>query len=76
MWAGLTDDPFFMDLTGFGATVTNFAPSFADPPADTFAGLNTLAIVFSVDPDAVNGSLWNDDAADDTDAEASDVPWE
>ncbi len=66
VWAGLADDPFFFDLPGFKATVDAYAPSFTDPPTDALAGMNTLAIVFEVAPGAVNSTMLDADAANDT----------
>ena len=54
VWAGLTDDPFFFDLTAFRATVASGVPAFTDPGTDFFAGLNTLAIVVGIDKDRVD----------------------
>ena len=64
VWTGLKDDPFFFDLTGFGATVAAYAPAFTG--ADALAGANTLAIVFQVDPALVNASSQDADADNDT----------
>lgn len=47
-FAGLRDDPFFFDLTQFQAVVGGRASSFRNPGVDTFAGLNTLAIVLEL----------------------------
>lgn len=46
-WAGLRDDPFFFDLTGFGETLTTGNLGF-DDERDGFAGQNISAIVIRV----------------------------
>lgn len=46
-WAGLADDPFFFDQTGFNATVTTGVLSF-DPTRDDVAGLNVTAIALQL----------------------------
>ncbi|MFK7988584.1 MAG: DUF4331 family protein [Sandaracinaceae bacterium] len=46
-WAGLRDDPFFFDLTGFGETVSTGDLAFMGT-RDGFAGANISAIVISV----------------------------
>jgi hypothetical protein len=46
-WAGLADDPFFFDQTGFNATVTTGTLSF-DPTRDDVAGLNVTAIAIQL----------------------------
>ena len=46
-WAGLRDDPFFFDLTGFGETGSTAELSFMST-RDSFAGANITAIVLSV----------------------------
>lgn len=47
VWAGLTDDPFFFDLTGFNTTVTTGTISF-DPNRDDVAGLNITSLVLQL----------------------------
>jgi hypothetical protein len=47
-FAGLRDDPFFFDLTQFRAVVSGQAPAFRNPGINTFAGVNTLAIVIEL----------------------------
>ncbi|MEK6280473.1 MAG: DUF4331 family protein [Acidobacteriota bacterium] len=52
-FAGLTDDPFFFDIPAFGrfnASIRSGAPNpgVFSRGRDTFAGYNTLAIVFSL----------------------------
>lgn len=44
-FAGVRDDPFYIDLTQLLAILGGQASSFNDPGADTLKGLNTLAIV-------------------------------
>jgi hypothetical protein len=63
IFAGLRDDPFFFDLTGFQAFIANptapargLRPASAGAPADTFAGLNVFAIVVEVPITAVTGA--------------------
>lgn len=46
-WAGLADDPFFFDQTGFNATVSTGVLSF-DPTRDDVAGLNVTAIAIQL----------------------------
>ena len=46
-WAGLADDPFFFDQTGFVDTVSTGTISF-DPTRDDVAGLNITAIVIQL----------------------------
>lgn len=58
--AGVFDDPFFFDLDGFNATITNLVDDI-DPndigfstvemgfPTDTFAGIDTMAVVVEFD---------------------------
>ncbi len=54
-WAGLADDPFFFDQTGFVSTVSTGTISF-DPARDDVAGLNITAIVIQVPLDSVVAS--------------------
>ena len=46
-WAGLADDPFFFDQTGFNTTVSTGVLSF-DPTRDDVAGLNVTAIAIQL----------------------------
>ena len=46
-WAGLADDPFFFDQTGFNQTVATGTLSF-DPTRDDIAGLNVTAVVLQI----------------------------
>lgn len=63
LFAGLRDDPFFFDLTGFQAFVASPTKlpaqglrfQGAGTPADTFAGTNVLAIVIEVPITAATG---------------------
>ena len=62
VFAGLRDDPFFFDLTAFQAFVANpRAPAAglrspgAGAPADTFAGVNTLAIAIEAPVTVLTG---------------------
>lgn len=62
VFAGVRDDPFFLDLGQFLAVVTGQATGFNDPGTDAFAGLNVYAIVIEVPlsllPDPANLTLW------------------
>lgn len=55
-WAGLRDDPFFFDLTGFGETLSSRELSFMST-RDGFAGLNITAIVISIPNTVVPASF-------------------
>lgn len=58
-WAGLADDPFFFDQTGFRATLSTGMLSF-DPTRDDVAGLNVTAIAIQIPVDTImsgGGSL-------------------
>ena len=44
VWAGLADDPFFFDSTGFADTIASETLAF-DPTRDSLAGTNVTAIV-------------------------------
>jgi hypothetical protein len=46
-WAGLSDDPFFFDQTGFNTTLSTGTLSF-DPNRDDVAGLNVTAIAIQL----------------------------
>ena len=46
-WAGLADDPFFFDQSGFNTTVSSGVLSF-DPTRDDVAGLNVTAIAIQL----------------------------
>ena len=63
LFAGVRDDPFFFDFTRFSAILAGEESSFRDPGVDTFAGLNTYAIVVEVPLDRLGGdpsdlSVW------------------
>jgi Domain of unknown function (DUF4331) len=54
-FAGMTDDPFFFDIPGFGRFVTSVLPPISNPDPsqltrgrDSFAGYNTMAIALSI----------------------------
>jgi hypothetical protein len=47
IWAGLADDPFFFDLTGFQDTLSTGVLSF-NPERDDVAGLNVTAIAIQL----------------------------
>lgn len=55
VWAGLRDDPFFFDLTGFGTTLTTGDLAF-DNTRDDFAGQNVTAIVLEMPVSAAIGA--------------------
>ena len=62
VFAGLRDDPFFFDLTGFLDTVNTGTLSF-DATRDSFAGSNATALVLEVPVSAAIGagdslSIW------------------
>lgn len=52
VWAGLADDPFFFDQSGFQQTVSTGTLSF-NPESDDVAGLNVTAIVVELPIDAL-----------------------
>lgn len=52
VWAGLSDDPFFFDLTGFNNTVSTGQLSF-DPARDDVAGLNVTSMAIQVPLDSI-----------------------
>lgn len=54
-FAGLRDDPFFFDLSGFQSTVTTKTLAF-DPMRDFFAGTNVTAIVLEMPMAAALGA--------------------
>ncbi|ANW97356.1 molecular chaperone DnaK [Wenyingzhuangia fucanilytica] len=54
-FAGLRDDPFFMDFAQYSAIVGGTAGGFNNPGADTFAGTNVLSVVVEV-PKTMIGS--------------------
>ncbi|WP_010136118.1 DUF4331 family protein [Ochrovirga pacifica] len=47
-FAGLRDDPFFMDFARYSEIVGGMATEFNNPGADTFAGTNVKSIVVEV----------------------------
>lgn len=51
-WAGLADDPFFFDQTGFRTTVSTGTLSF-DPTRDDVAGLNVTAVAIQLPVDSI-----------------------
>ncbi|MCA9607192.1 MAG: DUF4331 family protein [Myxococcales bacterium] len=55
-WAGLRDDPFFFDGTGFGTTLMTGELSF-DSTRDTFAGQNITAVVLEVPNTAIDATF-------------------
>lgn len=55
VFAGVRDDPFFFDLTGFQSTLSTGTLGF-DSSRDFFAGKNTTAIVLEMDTGAATGS--------------------
>lgn len=55
-FAGVRDDPFYIDLTQLLAILGGTATSFNDPGSDTLAGLNTLAIVVEMPISMLGGA--------------------
>lgn len=55
LFAGLRDDPFFFDLTGYSETLSTGTLSF-DNTRDDFAGTNAMAIVVEFDAPSLLGS--------------------
>lgn len=55
-FAGLRDDPFFMDFAQYSAIVGGTATEFNNPGADTFAGTNVKSIVVEVPKSMIGGS--------------------
>lgn len=62
VFAGLRDDPFFFDFGQFTAILAGQATSFDDPGTDSFAGLNTYAIVVELPksalPNIAGARIW------------------
>ncbi len=52
VFAGQTDDPFFMDLQGFQDTLADGTLRF-DPTRNFFAGLNITALVYEFPTDSI-----------------------
>lgn len=57
-WAGLREDPFFFDLTGFMDTVSTGTLSFVND-RDTFAGKNISAIVIELETEDLEAGTDN-----------------
>ena len=55
-FAGVRDDPFYIDLTQLLAILGGSATSFNDPGSDTLEGLNTLAIVVEIPISMLGGA--------------------
>ena len=55
VWAGLADDPFFFDQSGFNQTVSTGTLSF-DPTRDDVAGFNVTAIAIQVPASAIQAN--------------------
>ena len=55
LWAGLREDPFFFDLTGFEETLETGDLSIMST-RDTFAGTNVMAIVVEFDREDVSST--------------------
>jgi hypothetical protein len=63
-FAGLTDDPFFFDITGFARFSASVRAGAPDPTTlqrgrDSFAGFNVMAIALSVPVASLKGSAGN-----------------
>jgi len=56
VFAGVRDDPFFLDLGQFMAIVGGQATAFNNPGTDAFAGFNAYAIVIELPIAALGGS--------------------
>ena len=56
VFAGVREDPFFLDFEQLSAVLAGQANSFRDPGIDTFAGLNTLAIVVELPVSMIGGA--------------------
>ena len=48
VFAGVRDDPFFLDLGAFNEIIAGRATSFNNPGTDAFAGTNVLALVIEL----------------------------
>ena len=44
-FAGLRDDPFFMDFSQYGQIIAGNATAFNNPEAEMFEGANVMSIV-------------------------------
>ena len=55
-FAGLRDDPFFMDFAQYGEIIAGNETSFNDPGTDTFAGTNVMSIVVEVPKALIGGT--------------------
>ncbi len=55
-FAGVRDDPFYIDLTRLLEVLGGQASSFRNPGDDTLAGLNTLAIVIEMPMSMLGGA--------------------
>ncbi len=56
VFAGLRDDPFFMDFARYSEIIAGQATSFNNPGADTFAGTNVLSVVVEVPKVMIGGT--------------------
>lgn len=56
-FAGVRDDPFYIDLTRLLEILGGQATAFRDPGVDALAGLNTLAIVVELPISALGGAM-------------------
>jgi hypothetical protein len=48
VYAGLRDDPFFMDIVAFNNFTMIGMPAFSDPGTDGLAGANVMAVVLGI----------------------------
>ncbi|NIJ44051.1 hypothetical protein FHR24_000490 [Wenyingzhuangia heitensis] len=55
-FAGLRDDPFFMDFAKYTEIIGGTATSFDNPGADTFAESNVLSVVVEVPKTMIGGT--------------------
>lgn len=56
VFAGVREDPFFLDFEQLSMVLAGQARSFRDPGIDTFAGLNVLAIVVEFPLSMIGGA--------------------
>ncbi|NJB81413.1 DUF4331 family protein [Wenyingzhuangia aestuarii] len=55
-FAGLRDDPFFMDFAKYSEIIAGEATAFDNPGTDTFAGTNVLSVVVEVPKTMIGGT--------------------
>ena len=57
VFAGLRDDPFFLDGDALNQTLATLTPSFTDPGNNTFAGMNILTIAIGINRGLVTNNF-------------------